>query len=97
MADVQAVYLIIEGTVSTTAASIEGEVSTIAECLFGELTLPTDMPYYVGEYEINPDFVGTSLQTTGKVLTQNVTVHPIQVENVSNPQGGRTVYIGGII
>lgn len=53
--------------------------------------------YYDGAYEVNPDFVGTSLSTAGKVLTQNVNVHPIQVEDVSNPQGGRTVYIGGII
>lgn len=96
MADVQTVYLTIEGTVSTTVASTEGEVSTIAECLSGELTLPTDIPYYTGTYEVNPDFVGASLSTAGKVLTQNVNVHPIQVENVSNSSGGRTVYIGGI-
>lgn len=97
MADVQAVYLTIEGTVSTTVASTEGEVNTIAECLSGELTLPTSVPDYTGEYDVNPNFVGTILSTAGKVLTQNVNVHPIQVEDVSNPQGGRTVYIGGII
>lgn len=96
MADVQAIYLSIEGTVSTVVASTEGTVSTTTESLSGDLTLPTDIPYYTGGYEVNPDFVGTSLSTAGKVLTQNVNVHPIQVEDVSNPQGGRTVYIGGI-
>lgn len=53
--------------------------------------------YYDGSYEVNPDFNGTTLQTAGKAMRNNVNVNPIQVENVSNPQGGRTVYIGGII
>ena len=97
MADVQAVYLSIAGDVSTAVASAEGTVSTTTASLSGDITLPTDLPYYTGTYDVNPDFVGTSLQTAGKVLTQNVNVHPIQVEDVSNPQGGRTVYIGGII
>lgn len=96
MADVRAVYLSIDGTVSTTVESIEGTVSTTAKSLSGELTLPTSVPDYTGEYNVNPDFVGTILSTAGKLLTQNVNVRPIQVENVSNPQGGRTVYIGGI-
>lgn len=96
MADVQTVYLSIEGTVSTTVASTEGEVSTIAECLSGELTLPTELPYYTGTYEVNPDFIGINLQTAGKALAQNININPIQVEDVSNPSGGRTVYIGGI-
>ena len=96
MADVQAVYLSIAGDVSTAVASAEGTVSTTTASLSGDLTLPTDIPYYTGGYEVNPDFVGTSLSTAGKVLTQNVNVHPIQVEDVVNLSGGRTVYIGGI-
>ena len=56
-----------------------------------------DLPVYTGATVIDPDFVGTTLPTANKVLVSNVTVNPIQVESVSNPAGGRTVYIGGII
>ena len=56
-----------------------------------------DAPVYTGETTVNPDFTGTVLQTAQKIVTNNITVNPIQVESVSNPMGGRTVYIGGII
>ncbi len=56
-----------------------------------------DAPVYTGETTVNPDFNGTVLQTAQKIVTNNITVNPIQVESVSNIQGGRTVYIGGII
>ena len=56
-----------------------------------------DAPTYTGETTVNPDFNGIVLQTAQKIVTNNITVNPIQVESVSNIQGGRTVYIGGII
>lgn len=56
-----------------------------------------DAPVYTGETSVDPDFTGTVLQTAQKIVTNNITVNPIQVESVSNIQGGRTVYIGGII
>lgn len=52
---------------------------------------------YEGEYEVTPDFDGTTLETTGKTLSNDVTVHPITVSRTSNPSGGNTVYIGGVI
>ena len=52
---------------------------------------------YTGEYTVDPDFDGKVLQTRQKYMRDNVTINPIQVESVSNPAGGRTVYIGGII
>ena len=52
---------------------------------------------YTGAYEVDPDFTGTTLVTTNRYMTDDVTVNPIQVESVSNPAGGRTVYIGGVI
>ena len=52
---------------------------------------------YTGDYTVDPDFDGKVLQTRQKYMRDNVTVNPIQVESVSNPAGGRTVYIGGII
>lgn len=50
---------------------------------------------YDGEYLVNPDFVGTILSTKDKVLSQNIEVKPIAISRVTNPSGGKTIYIGG--
>lgn len=52
---------------------------------------------YTGETTVTPNFNSATLYTAHKLLTDNITVNPIQVENVSNLGGGITVYIGGII
>lgn len=52
---------------------------------------------YTGEYTVNPDFSGKTLETKGKTMDEDVTVKPIEVTRVGNPSGGTTVYIGGII
>ena len=52
---------------------------------------------YTGEYVVDPDFTGTVLQTSGKKMLRDVTVNAIEVVRVSNPSGGKTVYIGGIV
>lgn len=70
---------------------MDGEVGIVTK------VVEHDLPVYTGETTVNPDFVGTVLMTAQKVVAQNITVNPIQVESVSNPTGGKTVYIGGII
>ena len=52
---------------------------------------------YTGETTVDPNFDGTTLGTAHKLVTNDITVRPIQVESVTNLSGGRTVYIGGII
>lgn len=52
---------------------------------------------YTGETTVTPNFNSATLYTANKLLMDNITVNPIQVENVSNLSGGITVYIGGII
>lgn len=52
---------------------------------------------YTGAYSVEPDFDGETLGTKGKLMADDVTVQPITVARVSNEQGGRTIYIGGII
>lgn len=56
-----------------------------------------DAPTYHGQTTVTPDFEGSVLETAQKIVLTDITVNPIQVESVSNPTGGRTVYIGGII
>lgn len=53
--------------------------------------------FYEGPYEVTPDFNGVELQTYDKLMRDNMTVNPIQVETVANTSGGNTVYIGGIV
>lgn len=91
--DVHNVY----GSLSTTGR-ITGSLSSTSN-IIGSLTIPQhiDADIYDGMYDINPDFIGTTLETRNKTLRENITVKPIQVESVSNLEGGRTVYIGGII
>lgn len=67
------------------------------ECGVVTKVVQHDLPVYTGETTVDPDFDGTVLMTAQKVVNQNITINPIQVESVSNPTGGRTVYIGGII
>lgn len=57
----------------------------------------TPLPEYPGPYSVAPRFYyGHTLQTAGKQMAQNVTVEPIAIYEVSNPQGGRTITIGQV-
>lgn len=55
----------------------------------------SDYPVYSGGY-VFTSLVGESqtLQTNGKVMSDNVTINEIPYTSVSNAQGGRTVNIG---
>lgn len=53
---------------------------------------------YDGEYTVTPQFDDpVILETKDKLLTDDVTVNPIEVFRTSNPSGGKTIYIGGNI
>lgn len=85
----------ITGSISE-VASIDAELSEV-ETISAEITIPTyiNVDVYDGEYEVTPTFTEQSLPTANKTLARNIAVKPIRVESVSNPEGGRTVYIGG--
>ena len=70
---------------------VDGEAGTVIK------VVERDAPTYQGQTVVDPDFTGTVLETAQKIVLSDITVNPIQVESVSNPTGGRTVYIGGII
>lgn len=80
---------------------LDGELSLNIQT-DGEVGITTkvvehDLPVYTGTTTVEPDFVGAVLMTAQKVVNQNITVNPIQVSRTSNPAGGTTVYIGGLI
>lgn len=52
------------------------------------------LPYYDGDYTVDPRKVLQQLETTQKSMRDDVTVNAIFYEEVLNPQGGNTVTIG---
>lgn len=61
-----------------------------------QIITKTSEDKYTGQYEVDPTFETQTLETAKKYLSQNVIVNAIAVSEVSNPFGGKTVYIGGI-
>lgn len=49
---------------------------------------------YEGTYEVTPRVYAQSLETDGKLMSDDVTIYEIPVTRTSNPQGGLTVLIG---
>ena len=49
---------------------------------------------YAGPYEVTPRVYTQILDTYGKLMEADVTVHEIPVTQTSNPYGGQTVLIG---
>jgi hypothetical protein len=55
----------------------------------------TDLPVYSGSYTVTPKTTAQSMETSDKIMTDNVTIKEIPYSEVSNPQSGKTVIIGG--
>lgn len=51
------------------------------------------VPVYGGPYEAIPKVEAQTLHTAKKLMTDDVTVHGVPFYEVSNDQGGNTVYI----
>lgn len=51
------------------------------------------VPVYDGPYEAIPKVEAQTLPTAKKLMTDDVTVHGVPFYEVSNDQGGNTVYI----
>ena len=56
-------------------------------------TSANDIPVYDGPYEAIPKVEAQTLHTAKKLMTDDVTVHGVPFYEVSNDQGGNTVYI----
>ena len=66
--------------------------------LTGRLTIPRvlDAEYYPGEYGVTPQARSdVVLGTSGKLMTEDVTVLEIPYYETTNPAGGYTAIIGG--
>ena len=72
---------------------IELEIQRVP-CVSVVLGVPGQVPAYTGPYTVTPAVVEQMLETTDKRMTDDVTIHAIPFFEVSNPQGGNTIYIG---
>lgn len=61
---------------------------------FGETREIIPSPYE-GEYEADPSFEEQIFRTAQKTMASDFKVNAIEVSRVSNPFGGKTIYIGG--
>lgn len=52
------------------------------------------LPYYMGDYEVDPRKVEQTLETANKSMERDVVVHPIFYAETSNLGGGLTAIIG---
>ena len=89
-------------------STIEAEISSISEIqadlssisdISATITLPEgiDGLPYSGKYNVIPDFEFQTLETKNRRLKDDVTVEAIRVSRTTNPSGGTTVYIGGML
>lgn len=56
-----------------------------------------DYPDYAGPYAVTPMAAAQRMETKDTHMTDDVTVREIPYYEVSNPQGGTTIVIGGEI
>ena len=52
------------------------------------------LPWYLGDYVVDPRKVEQTLETKNKSMRDDVTINPIFYAETSNPSGGLTVIIG---
>ena len=52
------------------------------------------LPYYTGDYEVDPRKVEQTLLTKNKSMREDVVIHPIFYQETSNISGGLTAVIG---
>lgn len=83
-----------ENLIGVVAEQIERTIDVIKEALNISIG---DLPTYRGQTVVDPDFIGVRLLTRNTSVYSDIDVNAIQVDTVSNPSGGDTVYIGGII
>lgn len=64
-------------------------------CEFGEFLVIHTAEWYEGSYEVTPRTGEQTLPTKEKTMRDDLTIKSIPFAEVSNPQGGYTVNIGG--
>jgi len=89
------VYGELSGTLTSTG-HLHGTLVGDHHKIQGTLTIPNTpgLELYGGPYEVTPRLYAQSLDTEGKLMTDDVDVYEIPISRTTNPTGGLTVLIG---
>ena len=93
-----------EGFISLQEGTLVGKISSGNAILLGKIQSPMTLigkvvissghEYFNGDYEVIPKIKSQSLETKDKLMSKDLLIKSIPYYEVSNPQGGNTVYIG---
>lgn len=93
-----------EGFISLQEGTLVGKISSGNAILLGKIQSPMTLigkvvissghEYFNGDYEVIPKIKSQSLETKDKLMSKDVLIKSIPYYEVSNLQGGNTVYIG---
>lgn len=74
--------------------TLSGTLSKPNQPLSGRLsTQPRPYSPYTGDYEVTPGVHAQTLETAGKILSQDIVIHAVPYRETSNEENGLTVYI----
>lgn len=83
-----------EGNTRLDAKFSQSDQSFLADfASLQKMTEYQDADPYTGSYEVTPKVDAQTLPTAQKLMTDNVQIHAIPIFEVSNTNGGETVYI----
>lgn len=75
--------------------TLNGSVKTSGEIYNAKASISTDHETYNGEYNVIPKIEEQTLNTSDKLMLDDVKIKAIPFYEVSNPYNGETVIIGG--
>lgn len=84
------VYL--SAKVNSTEIKLQGTIYA-SRNLMGTMNVGGGASFYTGEYEVTPTRQDQVLETSNKILREDVTIVEIPYSEVSNLSGGTTYYI----
>ena len=83
------------GSISLQEGTLTGKISSRFAILNGQVAIPSGYKYFTGSYEVTPKVEAQTLETKDKLMSEDVHIKSIPYYEVSNPQGGTTIIIGG--
>ncbi len=78
----------------STSGVLSGTISA-SKVLSAQVSLNVEYDQYTGPYEVTPAIEAQTLNTTNRVMTEDVNIKEIPYYSVSNSANGETIIIGG--
>lgn len=79
------------------SSDLKGSVSANKNILGAKASISTDHELYSGAYNVTPEIEEQTLNTSDKLMIEDVKIRAIPYYSVSNQYNGETIIIGGNI